>query len=189
MDPRIKTLAKNLITYSVDLKPGEKVLIEVFDNGHPLAKALVDEAYRAGGLPFLTIKNNQLHRSLLRQASVEQLTLIGQWEAERMKNMDAYIGIRASENLMFLQKKCKPISSIGASPFTWISGFLILNGASCVIPMAAWLNWQTAARMLSRTSSLMSATWIMPKWQKQWIRPFPCLSVLIKFALSALAQI
>lgn len=99
MDPRIKTLAKNLITYSVDLKPGEKVLIEVFDNGHPLAKALVDEAYRAGGLPFLTIKNNQLHRSLLRQASVEQLTLIGQWEAERMKNMDAYIGIRASENI------------------------------------------------------------------------------------------
>lgn len=99
MDPRIKTLAKNLITYSVDLKPGEKVLIEVFDNGHPLAKALVDEAYRVGGLPFLTIKNNQLHRSLLRQASVEQLTLIGQWEAERMKNMDAYIGIRASENI------------------------------------------------------------------------------------------
>lgn len=99
MDPRISTLAKNLITYSVDLRAGEKILIEVFDNAFPLAKALVDEAYRVGGLPFLTLKNNQLQRALIRQSSPEQLTLMGQWEAERMKQMDAYIGIRASHNV------------------------------------------------------------------------------------------
>lgn len=99
MDPRIRTLAKNLITYSVDLQPGEKVLIEMFDSAHPLAKALIEEAYQAGGLPFVTVKSNPLHRALLKGASAEQLKLIGQFEVERMKHMDAYIGIRASENV------------------------------------------------------------------------------------------
>lgn len=99
MDPRIQTLAKNLIGYSTNIQSGEKVLIEVFDQALPLAKALVDEVYRAGGLPFVTLKNNQLQRSLLRQATTEQLTLISQWESERMRQMDAYIGVRASDNV------------------------------------------------------------------------------------------
>ncbi|CUH94893.1 hypothetical protein P22_0962 [Propionispora sp. 2/2-37] len=99
MDPRIQTLARNLIGYSTNVKPGEKVLIEVFDQALPLAKALVDEVYRAGGLPFVTLKNNRLQRSLLRQATTEQLTLISQWESERMRQMDAYIGVRASDNV------------------------------------------------------------------------------------------
>nr|WP_093689059.1 aminopeptidase [Sporolituus thermophilus] len=99
LDPRIATLAHNLITYSTDLKPGEKLLIEVFDNALPLAKALVAEAYAAGALPFVTLKNNTLQRTLLRGATAEQLKLIGQWEGERMKAMDAYIGIRASDNV------------------------------------------------------------------------------------------
>lgn len=99
MDPRIEKLARNLIRYSTDLKAGEKVLIEITDNGLPLAKALVEEAYRADAIPFCTLKNTQMLRALLLDASPEQLRLIGNWEAERMKAMDAYISIRASENI------------------------------------------------------------------------------------------
>ena len=99
MDPRIQTLAQNLIGYSVDLQPGEKILIEVFDDALPLAKALVDEAYLVGAIPFLTLKNNQLQRLLIKNSTPEQLTMMAQWEGERMKNMDAYIGIRASSNI------------------------------------------------------------------------------------------
>lgn len=99
MDSRIQVLARNLITYSTDLKSGEKILIEVFDDALPLAQALVDQAYEAGALPFLTLKNNQLQRSLIRGASAEQFKLIGQWEAARMQSMDAYIGVRASSNI------------------------------------------------------------------------------------------
>ncbi len=98
MDPRIKTLAKNLIHYSVSLQPGEKVLIEVYDDGLPLVKALVAEAYQAGGLPFVTIKNNAIQRALLLDATSEQLDSIAAWEAARMKEMDAYIGLRAGFN-------------------------------------------------------------------------------------------
>ncbi len=99
MDPRIEQLAKNLITYSTNLKQGEKVLIEMFDNALPLAKALVTEAYRAGAMPFLTLKNNQLQRVLLQNSTADQLKLIAEWEMQRMNAMDAYIGIRASENI------------------------------------------------------------------------------------------
>ena len=99
MDPRIQTLARNLISYSVDLEQGEKVLIEVFDDALPLAKALVDAAYQAGGIPFLSLKNNNLQRLLIKGSTIEQFSLMAQWESERMKHMDAYIGLRASSNI------------------------------------------------------------------------------------------
>lgn len=99
MDSRIQTLAKNLITYSTSLQPGEKILIEMFDDALPLAQALIEETYKAGAIPFLSLKNNRLQRSLLRGATEQQMKIIGQWEARLMQDMDAYIGIRASENI------------------------------------------------------------------------------------------
>jgi len=41
LDPRTQQLARNLISYSIDLQPGESILIEVFDEALPLTKALV----------------------------------------------------------------------------------------------------------------------------------------------------
>lgn len=99
MDHRALTLAKNLVRYSADLQPGENILIEMFDDAEPLAQALISEAYRAGGLPFLSLKNNRLQRSLLEQASEGQLQMIAKWESARMKEMQAYIGVRASDNI------------------------------------------------------------------------------------------
>ena len=52
-DPRISQLAKNLINYSVSIKPGENLLIELFDSGDELASELIRECYRAGANPFL----------------------------------------------------------------------------------------------------------------------------------------
>jgi aminopeptidase len=99
VDPRLYTLAKTLVRYSTRLQPGEKVLLEIVDDALPLAKALVEEAYRADAIPFLTLKSSQLLRSLLLGACAEQLGLIGQWEAARMRSMDAYIAVRASDNI------------------------------------------------------------------------------------------
>ncbi len=112
MDPRIQTLAHNLINYSTALKPGEKILLEIFDDALPLAQALIAETYRAGGLPFLSLKNNRLTRALLLAASAEQLTLAGEWEAARMKQMDAYIGLRASNNI-------SELSDVPAENMAW----------------------------------------------------------------------
>ncbi|MBP3949797.1 aminopeptidase [Bacillus suaedae] len=98
-DQRIHTLARKLITYSVDLKKGEKVLIENFGLQRELVTALVEEAYRVGGLPFVLLKDHQVDRSLLLGAQEEQLAMTAAFEAQVMSEMDAYIGLRAGDNI------------------------------------------------------------------------------------------
>lgn len=98
VDPRITVLAHNLVNYSCEVKSGEKVLIENIGLELPLVKELIKEVYKAGGIPFTTIKNNSLERALLMGASEEQMNLLAQYEAARMNQMDAYIGVRSGEN-------------------------------------------------------------------------------------------
>jgi aminopeptidase len=105
-DPRVEKLAENLINYSVELKAGEKVLIETIGFEIPLAKELIKQAYKAGGIPYLTIKNQELLRTLLSECTEEQLKEMASFEVARMKEMKAYIGLRAGEN----------VSELGAVP-------------------------------------------------------------------------
>jgi len=98
-DPRIEELADSLINYSIALQPGEKILIEVIGPDIPLAQALVSSAYRAGGLPFLSTINHTLQRELLKEFSVEQAEAMTRWDLARMKEMQAYIGIRGGDNV------------------------------------------------------------------------------------------
>jgi len=97
-DPRIEILARNLVNYSCEVKPGEKVLIETTGFELPLTKALIREIYKAGGIPFVTVKNEEIRRAILFGASEEQIKLMASFELARMKEMDAYIGIRAGDN-------------------------------------------------------------------------------------------
>lgn len=97
-DPRMQKMAEGLINYSVKLQPGEKILIEVIDSGIPLALAVVKEAYRVGGLPYVTLRNKQIDRQIMLEATGEQLDRMAEYELVQMKEMDVYIGIRAAEN-------------------------------------------------------------------------------------------
>ncbi|WP_338788920.1 aminopeptidase [Metabacillus sp. FJAT-53654] len=98
-DPRIETLANNLINYSIRLQKGEKVLIENFGIQKELVIALVKEAYEAGGFPFVSLKDHQVDRALMFGGSEEQYHMIADFEAEVMKKMDAYIGLRSGNNI------------------------------------------------------------------------------------------
>jgi aminopeptidase len=121
LDPRIKELANNLINYSVELKEGEKILIEVFGAENPLARQLVKEAYAVGALPFIEVNDELLNRELLMKASVEQLEAQARYHKLRMEEMDAYIAIRSAENItqnsdvpsenmqLYMEKFIKPV--------------------------------------------------------------------------------
>ena len=99
MDQRIEILAKNLVTYSCRVQNGEKVLIEsIGEDSKALVKALVKEVYAAGGHPFVTIKDQSVTREILKGMDQAQAELMAKYELERMKDMDAYIAIRGSEN-------------------------------------------------------------------------------------------
>jgi aminopeptidase len=98
IDPRNTKLASNLINYSCELKEGERVLIEANGVETPLIKELIKEAYKVNAIPFVSIKDNEVERELLIGTSKEQLDLRAKYEVSRMKDMDAYIGVRASNN-------------------------------------------------------------------------------------------
>lgn len=80
-DPRIRQLAHGLVTFSCDLKPGEKILIESIGGNDDLARALIKEVYAAGGVPFLWLSDKALERELLLGCTAEQLRLRAAWDA------------------------------------------------------------------------------------------------------------
>jgi aminopeptidase len=98
LDPRIDKLADVLIHHSTRLKPGEKVLIESFDAPPEVVARLVERVAAAGAIPLVETRQNRVLRALYSAASEAQMRLIGELELARMKQMDAYIGLRGADN-------------------------------------------------------------------------------------------
>ena len=99
LDSRIEKLATNLLDYSVDLEADEKILIEVTGTENQLARQLVKKSYQKGALPFIEVNDEVLTRDFLKEVTQEQLEVMAKHHQQRMKEMDAYIGIRASDNV------------------------------------------------------------------------------------------
>ncbi len=97
-DNRLKKLAENLVSYSCELKKGEKVWIDAVGIDSVFPSLLVKEIYRAGGMPFVVVHDNRIKREILSCASDEMLEFMAKRDAEFMSNMDAYIGIRGGQN-------------------------------------------------------------------------------------------
>ena len=98
-DERIEKLASNLLIHSVNLQKGENILIEILgEDGIPLAKELVKKAEEIGAKPFFNIINYEVLRLMLQNSTKEHIELYAKHDEARMKDMQAYIGIRATSN-------------------------------------------------------------------------------------------
>jgi len=94
-------LAQKLINFSLEINPGENIMLHLVGmNGIGLLQALVAEALAKGANPFVRLDDTEISRMMIEngnpdfwmhQAATEQLPL--------MQKMDAYVGIRASENI------------------------------------------------------------------------------------------
>ena len=94
-------LANQLLNHSVELKSGENIMLQLIGlNGIGIIRALVEKIRDIGAHPFIKIEDPETNRLLLEagdeffwenQANVDQLPL--------MKQMDAFVGIRAAENI------------------------------------------------------------------------------------------
>ncbi|ASA21020.1 aminopeptidase [Paenibacillus donghaensis] len=98
-DPRIQKLAANLVGYSVNVQPGENVLVEMIGSERDLIKAVVEEIGKAGGNAFVQLTDRTVLRSMLQYATRESLQTWAEIDLNRMKQMDCYIGIRSGENV------------------------------------------------------------------------------------------
>lgn len=98
-DIRYEELANRLLTYSIKIQKGENILIEIIgEQGIPLAKELIKKAEELGARPYFNIINYEVLREFLKNADEEQIKMYAKHDKARMKDMDAYIGIRATEN-------------------------------------------------------------------------------------------
>lgn len=99
MDPRIKELSELLVNYSCDIQPGDKVLIsyegECCKN---LARQMIKDVYKAGGLPYSEIRDAAITREILLNCTEEQIMFKDKCDLDQMKGMQAYIAIRAGNN-------------------------------------------------------------------------------------------
>lgn len=99
IDPRWTKLADVLVTYSTAVKSGEKLLIEAVDVPDSFTCELIRVARAAGADPLVTLKSNRVARALMMHSSESQMNLIAEVEELRMKNVQAYIGVRGSSNI------------------------------------------------------------------------------------------
>ena len=98
-DPRFDKLAKLLTCFSTALKPGDKILLDAIDIPAEMTIALIRAARDAGAFPMVNVQQGRVAREMARLAEETQFGLIARYELARMKQMDAYIAIRGSENI------------------------------------------------------------------------------------------
>ncbi len=100
MDPRTTRLAELLVGYSCKVKRGEKLLVEVNGFGPlGLVEELVRIATKKGAFVFYEFRHDSLLRTFLKSASEDQIKAQAKYPLHQMKDMDCYIGIRATPNL------------------------------------------------------------------------------------------
>jgi aminopeptidase len=98
-DDRFFQLAELLTGFSVRLKKGEKVLIDVFDIPEAMTIELIRSARAHGAIPYVQIHSGKISREVMMDVTKEQLLFSKKIELQRMKNMQAYIAIRGSQNI------------------------------------------------------------------------------------------
>jgi len=98
-DPRINRLADLLINHSTRLRAGEHILIEGFDIPEAMVVALVKAARKVGGHPHIELRSNRVMRAMNESADDDNLKVWADYDRHRMGLMQAYLGIRGSENV------------------------------------------------------------------------------------------
>ena len=98
-DKRNETLTNILLTYSVDLRRGERLMIEIRGQDTlELAQEIIRQATQLGGVPFWYYNDRSLTRVWAQGASEEQMEAYGLLHLKLMKEIDAWLLLHAPDN-------------------------------------------------------------------------------------------
>lgn len=98
-DFRITQLASNLVNYSLDLKKGQVLYVEM--NGpdtRPLGQEIIRLATQKGAIPFWNCSDDDLSTPFFSGATEEQQRDFAAFHRKIMERVDAYVGIRGPLN-------------------------------------------------------------------------------------------
>lgn len=99
IDPRIQTLADQLVGFSMAVRKGDKVLIDLYDAPDAAGICLMRAVRAAGGTAFLQVNHQRLSRELVKGSTEAQAEIQGQLEKFRIEKIDCYVGVRGSDNI------------------------------------------------------------------------------------------
>lgn len=97
-DPRVETVARILVDYSVNVQPGEFVQIEGTPEGAPLLLAVYQRVLERGGHPWLRLSLDEAAEIFYRVASDEQLDYVPNVLKQLVEEVDARIGVWTETN-------------------------------------------------------------------------------------------
>ena len=97
-DPRYLKLARLLVSYSTELKRGDRVLLDMIDVPDEFTIELIRAARAAGATPLVEVRHTRVSRELLLEMNDRHAAHVRDLELFRMKKVQAYIAIRGSEN-------------------------------------------------------------------------------------------
>ncbi|MBD3170079.1 MAG: aminopeptidase [candidate division Zixibacteria bacterium] len=99
IDPRNEVLARQLLDYSVELKSGEVLYLEIKGKETlELGKQIIRIATEKGATPFWYYNDESLGRQWVANAGDDQFKKQAELHMELMTRADAYIGLRGSDN-------------------------------------------------------------------------------------------
>jgi aminopeptidase len=97
---KIKVLAETIVNYSLEIKKGEKLLIEVKGQGtDEILKHLVQQTLSAGGVPFWNRHNEEISSLFLHNSNKDQIESWSNIHKLVMNDIDAYVSIRGADNV------------------------------------------------------------------------------------------
>lgn len=98
-DPRIDSLARQLIRYSTKVQKGDRVMLDIYDAPNSITLALIRETVAARGIPVVKLHDAIVTREIMKHADPEGYDLQCDNSLALMKEMDAYIAVRGSHNI------------------------------------------------------------------------------------------
>jgi aminopeptidase len=123
--------AELLVGYCTEVKPGDKVLINLDVAASELARALVRQVLKADGEPHLRLEYEGYQQDILELASERYMAAEPALELAEMAQIDAFIRVRAPQNTRALQhgdksrlarlaKKMSPVQRIRVDETRWV---------------------------------------------------------------------
>jgi len=97
-DPRVETVAKILVDYSVEVKPNQLVRISGGPEGAPLILAVYQRVLERGAYPFLHVEPEEAEELFYTYAKDAQLDYIPPFMKDMIEQIDASIGIWTDVN-------------------------------------------------------------------------------------------
>jgi aminopeptidase len=95
---RMETLTGSIVSRSLQLTPGQKLYIDAVGQADDLVESLIETVYQAGAEPYVRIMPTRHLKSIITSCNKGQIINLAKQELYKIRQMDAFVGIRADEN-------------------------------------------------------------------------------------------